>query len=87
MRDVKFFIGVAVMLFLGVLMLFLYNQSIAYEEEETRKKHIDSLLLTLDNKIEEITKVALTSSVMLAQNPYVMRCLEEKNRAVCVEGC
>lgn len=85
MRDVKFFVGVAVMLFLGVLMLFLYNQSIAYEEEETRKKHIDALLLTLDNKIEEITKVALTSSVMLAQNPYVMKCLEEKNRNLCVE--
>ena len=78
MRDVKFFVGVAVMLFLGVLMLFLYNQSISYEEEETRKKHIDALLLTLDNKIEEITKVALTSSVMLAQNPYVMRYLNGK---------
>ena len=85
MRDVKFLLGVVTMLFLGILMLFLYNQSISYEEEETRKKHIDALLLTLENKIEEISKVTLTSSVILAQNPHVIKCLEEKKREECVE--
>lgn len=84
MRDVKFFVGVGMMLFLGMMMLFLYNQSIAYEEEEMRKKHIDALLLSLDTKIEEITKVALTSSVILAQNPFVIACLEGKKRTECV---
>ena len=56
MKEKRFFLSAAVMLFFGLLMLFLYNQSIAYEEEETRKKHIDALLLTLENKIDEITK-------------------------------
>lgn len=85
MRDIKFLVGVAVMFCLGIIMLFLYNQSIAYEEEEMNKKHIDALLLTLENKIEEITKVSLTSSVILAQNPYVIACLEEKKRQKCIE--
>jgi len=85
MRDVKFLTGVAVMFFLGIIMLFLYNRSIAYEEEEMGKKHIDALLLTLENKIEEIIKVSLTSSVILAKNPYVIECLEQKKREECVE--
>jgi len=85
MRDIKFLLGVTVMFCLGIIMLFLYNQSIAYEEEETHKKHIDALLMTLENKIEEITKVSLTSSVILAQNPYVVECLEQKKRHECVE--
>ena len=85
MRDIKFLVGVAMMFCLGIIMLFLYNQSIAYEEEETHKKHIDALLMTLENKIEEITKVSLASSVILAQNPYVVECLEQKKRQECVE--
>ena len=85
MRNSKFLLGVAVMFCLGIVMLVLYNQSIAYEEEEMKKKHIDALLLTLDNKIEEISKVALASSVILAKNPYVIECLEQKNRTECVE--
>ena len=85
MRDAKFFISVIGMLFFGILLLFLYNKSISFEEEETLKKHIDSLLATLDNKIDETKKVALTSSVILAKNPYVIECLAKNDRNFCVD--
>ena len=51
MKEKRFFLSAAVMLFFGLLMLFLYNKSISYEEEETLKKQMDALLLTLHNKI------------------------------------
>lgn len=81
----KFLFGVIAMVCVGVLMLFLFNQSIGYEEEEMRKKHMDSLLVMLNNKIEEITKVVLTSSVMLAKNPNIVSCLETIDRNECIE--
>ena len=70
MKEKRFFLSAAVMLFFGLLMLFLYNKSISYEEEETLKKQMDALLLTLHNKIEETTKVSLASSVILAKSPH-----------------
>lgn len=85
MKSSKFFLGIFFMLFFGVAMLFLYNKSIAFEEEETLKKHMDALLSTLNNKIEEITKVSLASSITLSKNPYVIECLVSQNREVCVE--
>ena len=86
MKDIKFLISVLMMLCVGVLMLFLYNQSIAYEEEETRKKHIDALLLTLENKIDEITKVALTSSIILSKDAFIIECLQTKSRQKCIKN-
>lgn len=85
MKSNKFFLGIFLMLFFGVSMLFLYNKSIAFEEEEALKKHMDALLSTLNNKIEEITKVSLASSITLSKNPYVIECLVSKNRETCVE--
>lgn len=85
MKGTNFFISVVGILFLGILMLFLYNKSISFEEEETLKKQIDSFLLALDNKIEEIEKVALTSSVILAKNPLVVECLAKEDRSICVD--
>lgn len=73
------------MLFFGLIILFLYNKSISYEEEETLKKQMDSLLLTLHNKIEETTKVSLASSVILAKSPYVITCLSEQEREICLQ--
>lgn len=85
MKETRFFLSVVGMLFFGVLLLFLYNKSISFEEEETLKRHIDSLLATLDNKIEEIEKVALASSVILSKNPYVIECLAQKERSICLD--
>ncbi len=86
MKDLKFLMSVLMMLFVGILMLFLYRQSISYEEEETRKKHIDALLLTLENKIEEISKVSLTSSIILSKDASIIECLQTKNRQKCVQN-
>ena len=73
------------MLCIGILMLVLYNQSIAYEEEEAGKKHIDALLLTLENKIEEISKIALTSSIVLSKDRVIIEYLHTKNRPQCIK--
>ena len=75
MKEKRFFLSAIAMLFFGVVILFLYNKSISFEEEETLNKQMDALLLTLQNKIEETTRVALASSVILANNPYVQGCL------------
>lgn len=85
MKEKRFFFSAAMMLFFGLIMLFLYDKSIAYEEEETLKKQMDALLLTLHNKIGETTKVSLTSSVILAKSPYVIACLSEQKREKCLE--
>ena len=85
MKEKRFFLSAALMLFFGVVILFLYNKSIAYEEEETLKKQMDALLLTLHNKIEETMKVSLTSSVILSKNPYVITCLKEQDRQKCLD--
>lgn len=85
MKEKRFFLSAALMLFFGLVILFLYNKSIAYEEEETLKKQMDSLLLTLHNKIAETTKVSLTSSVILAKNPNVIQCLHEQKREYCLQ--
>ena len=69
MKEKRFFLSAALMLFFGLVMLFLYDKSIAYEEEATLKKQMDALLLTLHNKIEETTKVSLASSCLLYTSP------------------
>ncbi|WP_263832183.1 cache domain-containing protein [Sulfurospirillum oryzae] len=84
MKEKRFFLSAALMLFFGLVILFLYDKSISYEEDETRKKQMDALLLTLHNKIEETTKVSLTSSVILAKSPYVIDCLSRQDRNICL---
>jgi len=85
MKEKRFFLSAALMLFFGLMILFLYNKSISYEEEETLKKQMDSLLLTLHNKIAETTKVSLASSVILAKSPQVIACLSEQKRENCLQ--
>jgi len=85
MKERRFFFSAAVMLFFGLILLFLYNKSISFEEEETLKKQMDALLLTLHNKIEETTRVSLASSVILAKSPYVIGCLSKQDRSVCID--
>ena len=85
MKEKRFFLSAALMLFFGLIILFLYNKSISYEEEETLKKQMDSLLLTLHNKIAETTKVSLASSVILAKSPHVIACLSEQKREECLQ--
>jgi len=85
MKEKRFFLSAAMMLFFGLIILFLYNKSISYEEEETLKKQMDSLLLTLHNKIAETTKVSLASSVILAKSPHVIACLSEQKREECLQ--
>ncbi|QIR76299.1 hypothetical protein FA592_08650 [Sulfurospirillum diekertiae] len=85
MKEKRFFLSAALMLFFGLIILFLYNKSISYEEEETLKKQMDALLLTLHNKIAETTKVSLASSVILAKSPNVVACLSEQNREDCLQ--
>ncbi|AFL67616.1 cache domain-containing protein [Sulfurospirillum barnesii] len=84
MREKKFFLSAAVMLFFGLVLLFLYQKSMAYEEEEALKKQMDSLLLTLHNKIKETTTISLASSVVLAKNPYIIACLKEQKKEPCL---
>ncbi|KFL34087.1 MULTISPECIES: cache domain-containing protein [unclassified Sulfurospirillum] len=85
MKEKRFFLSAALMLFFGLVMLFLYDKSIAYEEEATLKKQMDALLLTLHNKIEETTKVSLASSVILAKSPHVVACLNQQKRERCLQ--
>lgn len=85
MKETRFYLSAALMLFFGLVILFLYNKSISYEEEETLKKQMDALLLTLHNKIEETTKVSLASSVILAKSPYVVACLRTGEREQCLD--
>ncbi|WP_333803146.1 cache domain-containing protein [Sulfurospirillum sp.] len=85
MKEKRFFLSAAMMLFFGLIMLFLYDKSIAYEEEETLKKQMDALLLTLHNKIEETTKISLASSVILAKSPHVVACLSQQERDHCLQ--
>ena len=85
MKEKRFFLSALIMLFFGLIILFLYNKSMAYEEDETLKKQMDALLLTLQNKIEETTHVALASSVILAKNPYVVQCLQTHRRSECID--
>ena len=85
MKEKRFFLSAALMLFFGLVMLFLYDKSIAYEEEATLKKQMDALLLTLHNKIEETTKVSLASSVILAKSPHVVACLNQQEREHCLQ--
>ena len=85
MKEKRFFLSAALMLFFGLVMLFLYDKSIAYEEEATLKKQMDALLLTLHNKIEETTKVSLASSVILAKSPHVVACLSQQEREHCLQ--
>lgn len=84
MKEKRFFLSAVMMLFFGLIILFLYNKSISYEEEETLKKQMDALLLTLHNKIEETTRVSLASSVILAKSPYVVGCLKTLDRNQCL---
>ncbi len=85
MKERRFFFSAVIMLSFGLIILFLYNKSISFEEEETLKKQMDALLLTLHNKIEETTRVSLASSVILAKSPYVVDCLGKQDRALCVD--
>ena len=85
MKEKKFLLSAALMLFFGLVILFLYDKSIAYEEEETLKKQMDSLLLTLHNKIEETITVSLASSVILAKSPQVIECLKSQERVKCLD--
>jgi hypothetical protein len=85
MKEKRFFFSAVSMLFFGLIILFLYNKAISFEEEETLKKQMDALLLTLHNKIEETTRVSLASSVILAKSPYVIECLQTLNRDRCVD--
>ena len=85
MKEKRFFLSAAMMLFFGLVLLMLYDKSISYEEEETLKKQMDALLLTLHNKIEETFKVSLASSVILSKSPYVSACLSEQKRELCLD--
>lgn len=85
MKEKRFFLSALVMLFFGLCLLFLYNKSISFEEDETLKKQMDALLLTLHNKIEETTHVSLASSVILAKSPHVIGCLQNQDRTQCLD--
>jgi hypothetical protein len=85
MKKKKFFLSATLMLLFGALLLFLYQKSMAYEEEEALQKQMDSLLLTLHNKIKETTTISLASSVVLAKNPYVIACLKEQKKEPCLD--
>ncbi len=85
MKEKKFFLSATLMLLFGVIMLFLYQKSMAYEEEEALQKQMDSLLLTLHTKIKETTTISLASSVVLAKNPYVIACLKEQDKEKCLD--
>ncbi len=82
MKEKRFFLSALVMLFFGLCLLFLYNKSISFEKDETLKKQMDALLLTLHNKIEETTHVSLASSVILAKSPHVIGCLQNQDRTL-----
>jgi hypothetical protein len=46
---------------------------------------MDTLLMTLDNKLNEVSNIALTSSIMFSKNPYVINCLSKNDRKLCFD--
>jgi hypothetical protein len=84
MSEKRFFMISAVMtLVFGAMMFFFYIRAISYEENVTLRKQMDSLLMTLRNKLNESSNIALASSLMLSKNPYVIDCLSKNDKKLC----
>ena len=85
MRDKRVLISALVVFFLGITLLYLFNKSISYEKQEVISKQMDSLLLTLENRLEQVSKVALTSSIILSKNQHIIESLKYQEREPCLE--
>jgi hypothetical protein len=72
-------------LMFGLVMFFFYNKAISYEEKVALQKRMDSLLAVLDNKLNEVSNIALASSLMLSKNPYIINCLSKGDKKLCTD--
>jgi hypothetical protein len=83
MIEKRLFISIILAFVFGLVMFFFYNRAIYYEENVTLQKQMDSLLVILDNKLNEVSDIALSSSLMLSKNPYIIDCLSKNNKMLC----
>jgi hypothetical protein len=85
MIEKRLLASIILTLMFGFVMFFFYNKAISYEEKVTLQKQIDSLLAVLDNKLNEVSNIALASSLMLSKNPYIINCLSKKDKTLCAD--
>ncbi|MDR0666881.1 MAG: hypothetical protein LBF71_05670 [Campylobacteraceae bacterium] len=83
MIEKRLFAGIILTFACGFVMFFLYNRAIYYEEKVTLQKQMDSWLMILDNKLNEVSDIALSSSLMLSKNSYIIDCLSQNDKTIC----
>jgi hypothetical protein len=85
-NEKRFFAASAALtLLFGVVLFFLYNKAVSYEKEVNLQKQMDSLLVVLDNQLSGASNIALSSSFMLSENPYIINCLLKNELKLCFE--
>ncbi|MDR3178085.1 MAG: hypothetical protein LBT96_03775 [Campylobacteraceae bacterium] len=83
--EKRFIAGVFATITIGVIIFFFYNKVLNYEEQVGIEKEMDFLISVLNSKLNETSSVALSSSLVLSKNPYIIKCLPRGNDAACLE--
>jgi hypothetical protein len=79
----KFIVGVLMTTGIVIIMFFFYIRALNYEKSVEAEKKMDSLIGTLNNKINETSNIALSLSLALSKNPYIIQCLLKGNDDAC----
>jgi hypothetical protein len=82
--EKKFIVSVIITTAIVMVMFFFYNKALNYEEKIGIEKKIDSLITVLDSKLDETSDVALSLSLALSKNPYIMQCLLKGDNDACL---